>query len=416
MMRNPVRVAAAVVLMIMSPIVAAESRAQSAVGTGPLTGALTDTEPTTGVLRLGPVRFAPGITVREIGWDSNVFVEPPEESPKEDYVASATPDVSAYARLRFLRISSYAGADLTYYHKYESERSVGYVVRGRFDFLLSRMRPFVGAGRLDTRTRPNGEIDVRADRIDEELSGGLAFDISPHSLVYGSSAWSSTEYEDAFQDGVDLSTSLNRERMEYQGGFRTDLTPLLNMQLYGSYSEETFKFEPLRNSTTSGAFAQFRIAADAVVTGSITVGYRDMQSLDPFTKPFKGFTGNAAIAYPFLEVGTFTIAANRGTEYSFDSGEAYYVENTIALSYTHRLFGNVDLQVRGGKSLFDYSNRVDHPSHKDTLGSAGGSVGYNLPNRTRIAVNYEYAQRRSVEIRERNYDRKRIFLSWLFAF
>ena len=416
MMRNPVRVAAAVVLMIMSPIGAAQSRAQSAVGSGPLTGALADTEPTTGVLRIGPVLLAPGVTVREIGWDSNVFVEPPEESPKEDYVASATPDVSTYARLRFLRISAYGGVDLNYYQKYESERSVGYVVRGRFDFLLSRMRPFVGAGRLDTRTRPNGEIDVRADRVDQELSGGLAFDISPHSLVYGSSGWSSTEYENAFENGVDLSTALNRERMEYQGGFRTDLTPLLNLQLYGSYSEDTFKFEPLRNSTSSAVFAQFRIATDAVVTGFVTAGYRDLQSIDPLTKPFRGFMGSAAIAYPFLEIGTLTVTANRGTEYSFDSGEAYYIENTISLSYTHRLFGSVDLQVRGGKSLFDYSNRVDHPSHKDTLGSAGGSVGYNLPNRTRIAVNYEYAQRRSAEIPQRNYDRERIFLSWLFAF
>src|SRR6185436_6789420 len=151
-------------IMMVGPIVAAESRAQSAVGAGPLTGALSDTEPVTGVLRAGPILIAPGLTVREVGWDSNVFDEPPEESPKEDWVAAATPDISVYSRLRFLRISASAASELTYYHKYESERSVGYSARGRFDFLLSRMRPFVGGGRLDTRTRPNGEIDTRADR------------------------------------------------------------------------------------------------------------------------------------------------------------------------------------------------------------------------------------------------------------
>ena len=42
-------------------------RAQSAVGTGPLTATLADTEPTTGVLSIGPVKLAPGIVVREIG-------------------------------------------------------------------------------------------------------------------------------------------------------------------------------------------------------------------------------------------------------------------------------------------------------------------------------------------------------------
>ena len=71
------------------------------------------------------------MTVREIGWDSNVFHEPTEESPKEDWVAAATPDVSAFTRLRFLRISAYAGSELTLLPEYDSERSVGYAVRGR---------------------------------------------------------------------------------------------------------------------------------------------------------------------------------------------------------------------------------------------------------------------------------------------
>jgi len=416
MFRTPVRVAALVVLIIVSPMGLARSHAQTAVGAGPLTGVLSDTEPVTGVLRAGPILLAPGVTVREVGWDSNVFDEPPEESPKEDWVAAATPDVSVYARLRFLRISAYAGSELTYYHKYESERSVGYTFRGRFDFLLSRMRPFVGGGRLDTRTRPNGEIDVRADRKEDELSGGLAFDISPNALVYASSVFSNTRYEDAIESGVDLSQSLNRDRTEYQGGLQTDLTPLLSMQLYGSYTEDAFLYEPLRNATSSAANATFRIDASAVVTGVITVGYRDMQPVDPLSEDFRGFTGNAAIIYPFLELGRFYFTANRGTEYSFDVTEAYYVENSVGVAYTQRLFGEVDAQIRGAWSVFDYSARADSPPHKDTFNTFGGSVGYNLRNRTRIAVNYEDAKRRSPEIAARNYDRRRIFLSWAFAF
>jgi hypothetical protein len=414
MMCKAVRMAAAVVLMIMS--VAGVARAQSAVGGGPLTTALPDTEPTTGVLIVGPVRFAPGVTIREIGYDTNVFDESAQEGPKEDWVAAAMPDVSAFTRLRFVRISAYAGAELTYYHEYESERSIGYATRGRFDFLLSRVRPFVGAGRIETRTRPNGEIDVRADRVEEELSGGVAFDLSAHSLVYASTAHNTTEFENAIQDGVDLGQALTRERDDYQAGFKTDLTPLLSLQLYGSYVEDTFLYEPHRNTTSTQGLATFRIAADAVVTGTVTVGYKDMQTVDPLTKPYRGFTGSAAIAYPFLELGRFTFQFLRGTEYSFDAGEAYYIENTASLAYTNRLVGNSDIQVRLGRSLFDYSARLDNPAHKDTLDTAAGSLGYNLPNRTRIAVNYEIARRRSPETPARNYDRRRIYLSWLFAF
>ena len=120
------------------------------------------------MLRIGPVRLAPGVTIREIGYDSNVFDETAEEGPKDDWVAAATPDVALFTRLRLIRISAYGGSELTYYHEYESERSVGYAVRGRVDFLLSRVRPFVGVGRTQTQERANGEIDTRADRTEEE--------------------------------------------------------------------------------------------------------------------------------------------------------------------------------------------------------------------------------------------------------
>jgi hypothetical protein len=38
-----------------------------------------------------------------------------------------------------------------------------------------------------------------------------------------------------------------------------------------------------------------------VVTGFITVGYKDQQPVDPLANEFRGFTGSAAIVYPFLE-------------------------------------------------------------------------------------------------------------------
>jgi hypothetical protein len=415
MVPTAVRLGVCSVLLLMGSL-AATAHAQSAVGTGPLTSTLTDTEPTVGVLSLGPVKAAPGITVRELGWDDNVFDEPSIEGPKEDYVVSAQPDLSMFTQLRFVRLSAYGGAELTYYQKYESERSVGYSGRARVDVLLSRVRPFFGAGRTKTRTRPNGEIDTRANRLEEELSSGLAFDLSAHSLVYAAAYKSSSSFEAAFEDGVDLSGALSRDSYNYQGGLKTDLTPLLSVQLFGSYQEDKFRSEPLRNAINTAGAATFRFSPEAVVTGVITISYRDTKFVDPELKPFRGVTGNGAITYAFLEVGRITAAVQRGVEYSFDAAEAYYLENTASLTYTHRLFGAVDAQGKVARSLFDYSARETEPPHEDTLDSAGGSLGYNLRNRTRIALNYEYSRRRSPAFSDRNYQRRRVYLSWLFAF
>ena len=77
---RPVRSLTLVVLTGMALLWPDVAAAQSSVGGGPLTSTLPETEPTVGVLTVGRVRFAPGLTVREIGWDSNVFDEPTIES------------------------------------------------------------------------------------------------------------------------------------------------------------------------------------------------------------------------------------------------------------------------------------------------------------------------------------------------
>ena len=92
------------------------------------------------------------------------------------------------------------------------------------------------------------------------------------------------------------------------------------------------------------------------------------------------------------------------------------VAQSATVAYTHRLFGEVDAQVLGMRAAFDYEARPRLPAHTDTLDTAAASVGYNLRNRTRIALNYEYARRRSPVLADRNYIRRRAFLSWQFAF
>lgn len=413
----PVRITVLIVNLIMGLLGATvDAGAQINVGTGPLTGTLAETEPTAGVLTFGPLKVAPGLIIRELGWDSNVFDEPESESPKEDYLAALQPDASMFARLRFVKISAYAGSELTYFKKYESERSVGHALRGRVDLLLGRLRPFVAGGQTKTRERANGEIDVRANRKDDELSGGIAFDLSAHSLVYAAAIRTNNSFEDALQSGVNIGESMTREGDDYSAGLRTDITPLLALTMFGGYREDKFRFLPIRNTESYYGTAQLRFAPEGVLNGTASFSYRDMTPVDPEVRPFRGMLGSVVLGYSLLEVGRFNLGLARNLEYSFDTAEAYYLENTASLSYTHRIVGAIDVQAKAARSYFDYGARNDVPAHKDTLDTAAGSLGYNLRNRTRVALNYEYSRRRSPELAVRNYQRRRVYLSWLFAF
>ncbi|MFA5909868.1 MAG: outer membrane beta-barrel protein [Vicinamibacterales bacterium] len=384
------------------------------VGAGPLTETLAATEPTSGVFNWGPVKLAPGLVVEELGWDSNVFDE--HDNPKEDYVFRGTPDVSVFSVVRFAKLSLYAGSELAYYRTYTNERSVGHEYRGRVDFLISRMHPFFGGGETRSRTRPNGEIDTRADRNQQELSGGFAFDLGPNQLVYAAASRYRSKFFNAVEEGVELSTALNHDSNTYSLGVKTDLTPLTSLTVYAAYQEDRFEALALRNSDNRALTAELRIGAEALVSGNIAVTYRDFKPVDPLVERYRGMAVQAGVTYPFLEVGRLSLSVNRDLQYSFDATEAYYVETSGNLAYTHRLFGEVDVQVRGSKSIFDYGYREGIPARRDSLDAAGASVGYNLRNRTRVAVNYEVSRRRSPVFVERNYDRTRIFLSWAYAF
>ncbi len=384
------------------------------VGAGPLTDTLAATEPTSGVFNWGAVKLAPGLVVEELGWDSNVFDE--HDSPKEDYVFRGTPDLSVFSVVRFAKLSLYAGSQLSYYRTYTEERSAGHEYRGRVDLLISRMHPFIGGGETRSRTRPNGEIDTRADRKEQELSGGFAFDLGPHQLVYAAASRYRSKFFNAVEEGVELSTALNHDSNTYSLGVKTDLTPLTSLTVYAAYREDRFETLALRNSDNRALTAELRIGAEAAVSGNVVVTYRDFKPVDPLIERYRGMAVQAGVTYPFLEIGRLSLSVNRDLQYSFDATEAYYVETSGNLAYTHRLFGEVDVQVRGAKSIFDYGYRVGIPARRDSLDAAGASVGYNLRNRTRVAVNYEVSRRRSPVFVERNYDRTRIFLSWAYAF
>ncbi len=397
--------------LIWSP---AESSAQGAVGAGPLTSILTDTEPVAGILNMGPVKLAPGITISQIGTDSNVFHE--AENPKQDFIVAGRPDVSVFTRLRFIKVSAYGGAELNYFKTYKSERSVGYAGRARVDLLLSRLFPFVGYGQTKTRERPNSEIDTRANNLQTEKSGGLGFRLSETSSVYASAGRMTTKYEEAFEEGVDLGRALNRHGDDFNGGVQLALTPLTTLTLRGGSRRDLFTGDPTRNSRSRYVNGAFSFAPDAVITGVATIGFQDFKADDPKVEPFRGLTGLVAVTYSLLEVGRLSFTSARSTEYSFDAAEAYYISTAFSLSYTHRLRGAIDAQVQGQRSLSDYGRREGSAPRRDTVDTVAGGLGYNLRNRTRVALSYEYSRRRSPALPVQNYEGRRIFLSWTYAF
>ena len=133
---------------------------------------------------------------------------------------------------------------------------------------------------------------------------------------------------------------------------------------------------------------------------------------------FAGCVGAASLTYSVLEVGPPRSARGaRGVEYLVRCRRKRTMSsNRLTLGYTHRLFGEVDAQVTGQmrrSTTATPSTCRRIPTR--SIRSAGAS-GIICETGLAFALNYEYARRRSPAVADRNYERRRAFLSWQFAF
>ena len=66
----------------------------------------------------------------------------------------------------------------------------------RFNLSASRFKPFIGAEYVRTRVRRSPEIDARARRVDRNVLGGIAFEVSPRTALTASVRLDDSNYDE----------------------------------------------------------------------------------------------------------------------------------------------------------------------------------------------------------------------------
>jgi len=356
---------------------------------------------------------ASGVAVQRLGTDSNVFDDP--DDPQSDFHALITPDVTLYLRTGLLRLTAASTVDFTYYRTYTSERGVNRTLRGRMELLLSRFRPFLGGATVHTRERPNDEIDLRADRREREVIGGVDIQLSPVTFVFGGVA--RTEYEvdeTAVYRGVVLADQLDRREESMTLGLRRDLTPLTTLQVSARLSRDRFTRNDERDSHSTLLQTTWAFAPDALFHGELSAGFQVFEPIDRSIDQYRGLTFGGRIEWPVLSATRVDLELDRRVRFSYEPTEPYYVDTGTTLTLTQRVIGRFDVQVRGTYRDLAYRhatvaigvNRSDH------VRSALTGVGYTLGDQSRVGFNYEFTSRESDRHLDRVYDRHRLYGSW----
>ena len=113
-------VAAGVCLLLASP---------AAAQTDPTGGP----DPATVRVRLGPLWLNPTIELTNLGVDTNVFNEPQQDNPKQDFTLTVVPKTQLWIRIGPSWVSGEIDEAVVWYQKYVSERSANTALHDRLE-------------------------------------------------------------------------------------------------------------------------------------------------------------------------------------------------------------------------------------------------------------------------------------------
>jgi len=402
------RVALALTLQLS---VAAGVSAQSAPG-GP------DPSSTTR-LTFGPVSLQPKFNLRNLGVDTNVFNQP--VNPERDLTASFVPALDTWLRLGRGRISSETMVEVIYFSKAETQRSVGFGQRLRFDLMLSRFSPYVGGEHVTTYERPTAEIDIRARRTSRGGYAGASLALTPRVRVDTQAGRYILDYEDQEFAGVSLGRELDHGSDIVNIASRFKLTPLTTFVVDAEGQRDRFDYSPIRNTDSFAVLGGFELKPLALISGTAFVGYRKFKPVSSALPPFSGAVAAVNVRYTARETTRFEAIFDRDVDYSFHDLEPYFVETSGQLTVTQRLGGSWDAVARAGRGRYRYERLVFVPDPADegrlidrmTLFGAG--IGYRFGFAARVGLNADYSRRQSVRA-VRQYDGLRFGGTFTYAY
>lgn len=366
-----------------------------------------------GTVMLGPIRLTPSLTVKDLGVDDNVFNE--EVDPKQDFTFTVSPRADVLLRVRRMKLSYLATTDYVYYRTYRSERGTNTSSLGRVDFDLGFLKPYATVQGVNTKSRPNAEIDVRARHHDLTYGAGVAIRVASRTSLVVNGTRNTLAYEpdaESFR-GFDLSRSFDGSRHAVDGGVSIALTPITTFAVTVAREQQRFDLSPDRDSDTWRVSPTVTFSPTGLLTGSATVGYRRFHTLSAALPDYSGLVSIVGIGATIYGRHQMQATFNRDVQYSYDLTTPYYLGTGGTLTWTTAIAGPFDVRGTAGRYLMDYkTGGALTGSDKTTVYGVG--LGYRFANRARIGVNTDWSRRDSNRSAQRDYRNHRIFagLTW----
>jgi len=320
---------------------------------------------------LGPFRLFPGLSLRNVGYDDNVFFE---SAPKPDYTGTFSPDLRIYLPVGgTILLFGSANPEYTYYVHEPTRRSFDFSWTGGLKALLLSRFVLTGEYRDEShRRRLSSEVGALVTDSSRGWDAGLSFETA-NRTVFGLSAFRHDVSYEAYSpdpEGVTLSDALNRTEM----GGRAEINYRAFYQgyLFLGFEATDYAFQSpamaWRNATGRRIYAGLRFPVGASIEGLLSLGYKQFRPEAEGQASFSGFVGSANVSARF---GRFGLRARFGRDNVFSAytDVLYFLEASVGGGVSFYLAEFVRLDYDFDAGLTSY------PEAESAVVAEGGFAG-----------------------------------------
>jgi hypothetical protein len=261
------------------------------------------TDPPKTRFRLGPLRFAPRLELRNAGRDDNVFLDP--TNPVTDTSVVLRGSVEGFVPVgRRLRLSGEGWLDWSYFRRYSTERSTDPGAEGRAELDVGPFTLVGGGGGLQARQLYSIDIDQRTLREEKWVFAGAEWRISRRFMLSGGADRRSFRYDSSSRTSGGSPTTaaaLNRNSLTGRLETRYRLTSMTTAVASADVIEDEFAVSGpgVRKTRSFRYLGGLEFGEKALVTGRVFAGVRDFPAASSGSLPsYRGPAFLAEVSMP----------------------------------------------------------------------------------------------------------------------
>ena len=273
-------------------------------------------------IKIGPFRLKPSFSIKNAGYDSNIFYSP--HQPVADYTATPTAGLRSVLLLGSRGFLDFGG-ELGYlwFARTASQNYLNRYADAHLEFYLSKFTFYIEEGYAKARQRYGYEIDIRTLHTLNSLNMGINYEPSDKVSLKFAFNQDLLRYDSpATFRGYRLDEILNHKKNSFVLTYRQQILPKTAALSEFSYVRYNFDSPTSDlNSVSHRALWGAEFDPTAFIQGTFKIGFSYLSFQSPEIRDYKGLAGSASLRFRLSDYTYFILDFNQDTHFSY---WAYY--------------------------------------------------------------------------------------------